>query len=111
MQTVKRLILGMMLAAFLLPSAAFAAEVAQGVCQTYDHDGKVITIEEYDTNFDAEHKYGTPTGIITEFEVTKAKIGIEPESGDILRFAYVLHGDKRQALKVMNVSKQDLMKK
>ncbi|MFY9943010.1 MAG: hypothetical protein WAK57_12620 [Desulfobacterales bacterium] len=86
-----------------------AAEVSQGkVIQT---SLEKVTIEEYDINFSADAPYGHATGIVTEFELKKAKVGIPPEPGDIVRIAYVVEGDNRMALKVMNVSKQDLRKK
>ncbi|TVM14587.1 hypothetical protein DPQ33_17115 [Oceanidesulfovibrio indonesiensis] len=111
MRIIKALALAVMLTALLLPATAFAAEVAQGECVSYDAENKIIVIEEYDTNFDLENRYGHPTGIITEFDATSAKIGILPEEGDILRIAFVVEGSKKMALKVMNVTKQDLMAK
>lgn len=100
------LALGMLLAA-----AAHAAEVVQGKCLGFDQAAKTITVEEYDINFSSDFKYGHPTGIQSTFNVTEAKIGIQPEPGDILRIAYNVQGTDKQALKVMNVSKQDLRKK
>lgn len=111
MKIVMTNLLVMILVALLLPASLYAAEVTQGQCKEYNADTHTLILEEYDTNFDAENKYGRATGIITEFDVSAAKVGIFPEKGDILRIAYTLAGDKRQALKVMNVSKQDLMKK
>jgi hypothetical protein len=37
-------------------------------------------------------------------------IGIPPEAGDVLRIAYDVKGTDRVALRVMNVTKQDLRK-
>mgnify|MGYP001488313802 CR=1 FL=1 len=104
-------IAGLLLLALLIPGLVFAAEVAQGKCTAYDKDKKTITIEEYDINFSKEHKYGNPTGIVSTFEAAEAKMGIPPEAGDILRIAYTVSGETKTAVKVMNVSKQDLMKK
>jgi len=89
---------------------AFAAEVAQGECVSYNQETKIVTIQEYDTDF-SKSKYGNPTGIISEFDVSTAKIGMLPEPGNILRISYMIEGNKKAALKIMNVSKQDLMKK
>lgn len=97
--------------AVLLCSAAWTGMVAQGKCIEYDKAAKTIKIEEYDINFTPENKYGTPTGTITVFDVSEAKIGIPPEPNDILRIAYTSDNDKYHAVKVMNVSKQDLSKK
>ncbi|WP_027176824.1 hypothetical protein [Desulfovibrio aminophilus] len=95
----------------LLCAAAWAGMVAQGKCIENDKAAKTIKIEEYDINFTPENKYGTPTGTVTVFDVSEAKIGIPPEPGDILRIAYTSDNDKYHAVKVMNVTKQDLSKK
>jgi len=105
----------------LLAGAALAAEVAQGRCIAYDTAARTITIEEYDINFSKEHPYGVSTGTVSTYDVKDARIGLTPEPGDILRIAYEIHGDKRASLvayqsfgdrrvavKVMNVSKQSL---
>lgn len=96
---------------FGLTAAGMAAEVSQGRVLEVSMDPAVITIEEYDTNFSPEHPYGSPTGIVTRFDVQKAKIGLTPQPGDILRIAYRVQGEANLALKVMNVSKQDLRNK
>ena len=103
--TVGIIILGLIFAA-----NAFAAEVVQGECIEYNSETKIIKVREYDTNF-SQNKYGNPTSIESEFDVSRAKIGKTPEPGDILRIAYQIEGNNKVALKVMNVSKQDLMKK
>jgi len=103
---VMALALGMMLSA-----VAHAAEVVQGKCLGFDQKANTIVVEEYDINFSKDFKYGHPTGIQSTFNVTEAKIGIPPEPGDILRIAYQVQGADKKALKVMNVSKQDLRKK
>ncbi|MDD4733030.1 MAG: hypothetical protein PHX58_13990 [Desulfovibrio sp.] len=98
----------LLMAAFA--ASALAAEVAQGRCVSID--AQTLVLEEFDTvKTDANKHYGNPTGIETAFDVSAAKIGIPPEPGDILRIAYVIKGDAKQAIKVMNVSKQDLSKK
>ena len=90
---------------------AVAAEVAQGKCLEYNKEAKTVKIQEYDTNFSKEFKYGNPTSIETAFDVSTAKIGKAPEAGDILRISYKIEGASNVAIKIMNVSKQDLMKK
>jgi hypothetical protein len=90
---------------------ASAADVSQGKCIQYDQQQGAITIEEFDVQFSAEAPYGRPTGLESVFNVSKAMIGITPQPGDILRLAYNVKGDEKVALKVMNVSKQDLRKK
>lgn len=95
----------------LLCSAAWSAMVAQGKCLEYNKESKTIKIEEFDTNFTPENKYGMPTGTVTTFDVSTAKIGIPPEPNDILRIAYSTDQNKYMAIKVMNVSKQDMNKR
>ncbi len=91
--------------------AATAGEVAQGKCLSFDHKSMLIVIEEYDTQFSKENPYGKPTGKQSTYKAADAQIGVVPEKGDILRIAYVVKGNDKMATKVMNVSKQDLMKK
>ncbi len=94
------------------PVNIFAAEVAQGKCLEYDQGKKELTIQEYNTEFSKEMPYGKPTLGVSRFDVSNAKIGIIPQPGDILRVAYEkASGKLKKALKVMNVSKQDLRKK
>ena len=95
----------------LLAGIAPAAEVSQGKCIAFDAQSHRITIEEYDTQFSEEYPYGQPTGTESVFNVAEALIGITPEPGDILRMAYTVKGEEKMALRVMNVSKQDLRKK
>jgi len=99
------------LAIFLSVSMAAAAEVCQGKCLSYNQDQKTITVEEYDTNFDKDNPYGQSTGVVSDYNVERAVIGIMPVPGDVLRIAYEVKGTERVALRVMNVSKQDLRKK
>jgi opacity protein-like surface antigen len=98
-----------LLAALAGPAAA--AEVSQGKCIQYDREMGIITIEEFDTQFSDQDPYGRPTGVEAAYDVSGAAIGITPEPGDILRLAYRVEGDQKVALRVMNVSKQDLRKK
>ncbi len=91
--------------------AAPAVEVAQGKCVQYDDKGKMLTIEEYDTNFGPDHKYGRPTGKQSVYYLQDALIGATPEPGDIVRIAYNVKGSERIATKVMNVTRQDIMRK
>ena len=107
-QQLMRIVL-VLLVVFGFAGAGLAAEVSQG--KVVQASKEKITIEEYDINFSKEAPYGKATGIVTEFDLAKAKVGIPPEAGDILRIAYVVDGNTNMALKVMNVSKQDLRNK
>ena len=93
-----------------LATGAWAGEVTQGRFVQTGATPTVLVLEEYDTNFTDENRYGTPTGIMSEFDVSQPKIGIKPEPGDILRIVFTDQGGLLKAIKVMNVSKQDLRK-
>jgi len=94
------------------PAHTFAAEVAQGKCLEYNQGKNELSIQEYSTEFSKEAPYGKPMVAVSRFDVSKAKIGIVPQPGDILRIAYEkTDGKVKKAIRVMNVSKQDLRKK
>ncbi|MBW1975951.1 MAG: hypothetical protein JRI45_10330 [Deltaproteobacteria bacterium] len=94
------------------PALAIEAEVAQGKCISFSRESGEVIIEEYDTNFSQQHPYGMPTGKHLNIKLTeKTLVGIPPEPGDILRIAYVEREGVPVALRIMNVSKQDLRKK
>jgi hypothetical protein len=96
--------------ALCLAAHAIAAGVVEGKCISYDKDKKIVVIEEYDTNFSAEHKFGKPTGKQSTYDLTGSLIGIAPNPGDIVRIAYEQKDNQRHAIRLMNVSKQDVMK-
>ena len=100
-----------LLALIYLTAGALAAEVSQGKTLAFDAAAKSIKIEEYDTNFTPTAPYGQPTGIVSEYDLSRAKVGIHPDGGDVVRIAYRIDGERKVALKVMNVTKQDLRKK
>lgn len=111
----KRLLRGVFLtvmAGFLMVSAALAADVAQGKVLSMDAATNILTIEEFDTHKSADHPYGRPTGVTSEYKIEKQTlIGIKPQPGDVVRIAYKTQGTDRVAVRIMNVSKQDLRKK
>ena len=104
-------ILTVLTALVLAAGMSQAAEVVQGKCIAFDPRQNKVVLEEYDTNINKQSPYGNPTGILFEGNLAKARVGIPPVPGDILRVAYYMEGDLKQVLKVMNVSKQDLRKK
>lgn len=106
---VNRVILAV--AMVLVCGNVFAAEVVQGKCSGFDKVNKEVALEEYDAVFDLEFPYGHPTGVKSRFDASKAKIGLEPEPGDILRIAYDVYGNRKKAVRVMNVTKQEQVKK
>lgn len=100
----------LILAIFFFGAAAFGADVLQGKCLSLSQDGHSVTVEEYDLNFDKEFPFGHPAGTQSIVTIKDAKIGAAPQVGDILRIAYVVKGQEKSALKVMNVSRQSLKK-
>jgi hypothetical protein len=103
--------IGCVLTLLLLVTPAIAAEVAQGKTITNDTKTKLITIEEYDINFTPQNKYGNPTGKTMVFDLSEALIGKEAVPGDIVRIAYKVVDGKNKVIRIMNVTKQDIMKK
>lgn len=97
--------------AMMFAANTMAGEVAQGKCLEFNAEAKTVKLEEYDTNFSKDAPYGKSTGIISEFNCSVAKIGAHPEVGDILRISYEVEGSTKKALKIMDVTKQDLRKK
>ncbi len=94
-----------------IAASVMAVEVAQGKCVKLDSANKTVTIEEYDTDFAKPHIYGKPTGKESKFDIATAMIGADPSPGDILRIAYEVKGEQKIAFKVMNVTRQDIMRK
>jgi hypothetical protein len=103
--------IGCVLTLLLLVTPAIAAEVAQGKTITNDTKTKLITIEEYDINFTPQNKYGNPTGKTMVLDLSEALIGKEAVPGDIVRIAYKVVDGKNKVIRIMNVTKQDIMKK
>jgi len=85
---------------FLLAAAghSWAGQVIQGKCVSYDEASKVLTLENE-----------VDKAPVT-FDLSKAQIGLKPEPGNVIRVAFIKEGDKNKALKVMNVTKQNLKK-
>jgi hypothetical protein len=89
-----------------------AASVAQGKCISFDQDKKVLTIEEYDIDISKTNPYGKPTGKQLTFKLTpETLIGATPDPGNIVRLAYEETGADKAAIRIQNVTKQDIMKK
>ena len=100
-----------LIVAVCFAAPVMAANVSHGKCVTNDEKAKTITIEEYDLTKTPENKYGKPTGKQTTFDVSEALLGIKAAPGDVLRIAWQEKGDKKMAIRIMNVTKQDIMKK
>lgn len=98
--------------ALCMAAPCMAASVAQGKCVSFDEAKQVLTIDEYDLTITKATPYGKPTGKQLTFKVTKdTLIGRAPEPGNIVRLAYEDKGSEKTAIRIQNVTKQNLMKK
>lgn len=86
---------------------ALAGEVFQGIAVSFDPAANKLVLKN--TEPDKNKVPKTMTEVV--FDTSIAKIGLVPAAGDKIRVAYDQKGDKLVAVKVMNVSKQDLRKK
>jgi len=81
------------------------SRVFQGKCVSLSPDGKTMVLANEQPKL---NPIKTP---MATFELAQAKVGLPPEKGNIIRVAYLQKGERMLALKVMNVSKQDLKRK
>jgi len=86
---------------------ALAGEVFQGISISFDPAANKLVLKNSEPDKNKVPK--TMTEVV--FDTSTAKIGLVPAAGDKIRVAYEQKGDKFMALKVMNVTKQDLRKK
>ena len=104
-------VLTIVITVVLIIPVAMAAEVVQGKCVAIDVEKKIYTIEIYDTTKDKDNPYGRSTNKNIVMNYSKAQVGKDPEVGNILRVAYKVEGTDNMAIRVMNVTKQDIMRK
>ena len=107
----RNVLMSLVLIVALLSCVSQTAEVAEGKVVKMEKSGTLVTIDEYNIDFSKEYPYGHPTGVQAVYNLSKALIGFPPAVGDILRIAYEMKGNERMAIRVMNITKQDLMKK
>ena len=86
---------------------ALAGEVFQGVAVSFDPAANKLVLK----NSEPDKNKVPKTMTEVTFDTSTAKIGLAPAAGDKIRVAYDQKGDKLMAVKVMNVTKQDLRKK
>ncbi|MEW5722252.1 MAG: hypothetical protein AB1896_04040 [Thermodesulfobacteriota bacterium] len=100
MRTIEKMAIAaaLLFAIMTLGSAAWAGEVLQGTCLKFDQTAKTLTVQN-----EIDQKEFV-------FDVSGAKIGLEPEPGNVLRIAYRQVDGKNVAFKVMNITKQSLRK-
>ncbi|MCF8034901.1 MAG: hypothetical protein K9K66_17110 [Desulfarculaceae bacterium] len=81
------------------------SKVYQGKCLAMSQDGKSLTLAN------SQPKLNPIKGAEATFDIAKAKVGLLPDKGNIIRVAYFQEGERLVAIKVMNVTKQDLREK
>ena len=79
--------------------------VYQGACLEVGDGGKTLVLAN------SQPERNPIKGDKATFDISKAKVGLAPEVGNVIRVAYFPDKGKNLAIKVMNVTKQDLRKK
>ena len=85
-------------------SDASKSHVYQGVCLKYSAAEHVLELKN------TQPQLNPIPGETAVFNLAKANVGLNPDPGDVIRVAYEVEGNSLLALKLMNVSKQDLRK-
>jgi hypothetical protein len=80
------------------------SRVYQGTCIALEDGGKMLKLANSQPNLNPIQ------GESATFDVSTAKVGAPPEPGDVVRVAFLDQGGKMVALRVMNVTRQDLTK-
>jgi hypothetical protein len=80
------------------------SRVYQGVCMKYSPTDQILELKN------SQPQLNSIPGETAVFNLANAKVGLTPEPGDVIRVAYKTEGNSLLALKLMNVSKQDLRK-
>lgn len=83
------------------------AKVFQGACVSYDAQARRMVLKNDEPKLNPVPK----TMPQVTFDLTGAKIGLVPGPGDRIRVAFRRRGESFVAVKVMNVTRQDLRKK
>jgi hypothetical protein len=80
------------------------SRVYQGTCIALEDAGKTLKLANSQPNLNPIK------GESATFDVSTAKVGAPPQPGDVIRVAFLEQGGKMVALRVMNVTRQDLRK-
>jgi hypothetical protein len=80
------------------------SRVYQGVCLKYSATEQILELKN------TQPQLNPIPGETAVFNLANAKVGLTPDPGDVIRVAYKTEGNALLALKLMNVSKQDLRK-
>jgi hypothetical protein len=85
-------------------SDGIKSRVYQGVCVKYSASDQILELKN------TQPQLNPIPGETAVFNLASAKVGLTPDPGDVIRVAYKAEGNSLLALKLMNVSKQDLRK-
>jgi hypothetical protein len=85
-------------------SGGSKSHVYQGVCVKYSATEQILELKN------TQPQLNPIPGETAVFNLANAKVGLTPDPGDVIRVAYKAEGNSFLALKLMNVSKQDLRK-
>jgi hypothetical protein len=69
-------------------------QVVQGTVVTFDETTQVLVLRDE-----------VPPNDELEYSIADAKVNATPATGDVVRIAYYEQGDKRQATRVMKISR------
>ncbi len=104
----KIVFLGIMLLALALTAGclnkADESKVYQGTCLSVEK-GHILVLAN------SQPKLNPLKGDKAIFDISKAKVGLAPEVGNTIRVAFFEGKGTNLAIKVMNVTKQDLRRK
>jgi len=81
--------------------------------KSYVYQGKCLRFSAADQTLELKNtqpELNPIPGETAVFNLANAKLGANPDPGDVIRVAYKVEGNSFFALKLMNVSKQDLRK-
>ena len=80
----------------LMSACAPPPEVIQGTVVSYDPSTGVLTVEDE-----------LSPGTVSEFSALGAEMGAELQTGDLVRLACYRRGDTLEAIRIMNISRQE----
>jgi hypothetical protein len=100
----KQLVLIAMVMAAVGCSDVGQSRVYQGECLKFSAADKILELKN------TQPQLNPIPGETAVFNLARATVGLSPGPGDVIRVAYEAEGNSLFALKVMNISKQDLSK-
>ncbi|MBM3789969.1 MAG: hypothetical protein FJW35_06410 [Acidobacteria bacterium] len=99
MKSVQRVAM-LLLGAFILQGCLTAPKVLQGTVVSYSEETRMLVVKDEEA----------PNEEVA-ISLAGAEIGALPETGDLVRVAYVEEGGRSRALRVMNLTRQKELQK